>query len=195
MTKHSIAHTDKQRCRNPLTACAFICGLAVFAIVSTPRNNPLAADWQRFNAAAGRFSIEMPGTPKASETHTESFIGSITNHIFVVWNDEQNFTVDYSDLPSIAVDFAGRDTIYGHTKGSLLKKTLSKETSYEDITVQGIAGKRLVYDMPPMRGRPTMQGHAYLLLDDARLYVFDVEHPIGDSEGAAERFLSSIRIE
>lgn len=172
---------------------ALVCGL-LGALIAWGSDSARTAEWRAFTSETGRFSVEMPGTPESRATHTDSFIGTITNHIFVVWNDGRKFTVDYSDLPGLAVDFAGRDTIYDHTKGALLKKTLSKATSYEDVTVQGVKGKQLVYDMPPRAGHAKMHGQAYLLLDHDRLYVFDAELPVADSERAAERFLSSIRI-
>jgi len=171
-----------------------IFGLLTSGVVMAQEGNTGESEWRVFHSKKGRFSAAFPGTPTKKETHTESFIGTTTNHIFVVWNDQRKFTVDYSDLPGLAVTFAGHDTIYNHTKGALLKKTLSKETSYEDITVQGIDGKRLAYDMPPIKGHPEMHGQAYLLLDDGRLYVFDAQLPVSDKEKAAQRFLSSIRI-
>ena len=171
-----------------------IVSAVILFTIAIKQSGAAASEWRLFRSESGGFSVSMPGQPMTKQTNTTSFIGTITNHIFVLWSKDRKFTVDYSDLPHLAVLFASTDTIYSHTRGSILKQTLSKQRHYENITIQGIKGKKLVYDIPPVSGRPKSEGYSYLLLDQDRLYVFDAQVPVADGGTSARRFLSSIRL-
>lgn len=151
--------------------------------------------WVPFASKQARFSIEMPTQPKATTTTTSSFIGTVTNEIFTSWEGDEKFTVDHSQIPRFALDFAGADTIYDHASAALLKQTWSKQTSFADVTVNGHQGKQLVYDTPPVPGKPEIKGLANLFLVGDRLYVIDAAVPAGESEADAQRFLASVRFE
>lgn len=152
--------------------------------------------WSKFTSSEGRFSVEMPGTPAQTQTKQKSFIGTVTNHIFTAESGADTYTVDYSDIPHFALDFAGPDTIYSHAKGALLLKTYGVETSYTDVTVSGEKGKRLVYDTPKAGSEPPpMRGDAILVLVGTRLYVIDAVVPRSEADAKSVRFLSSIEIE
>jgi hypothetical protein len=172
-----------------------LCGLAPIAITSLLCSEARAEqDWTTFTSKEGRFSIEMPGQPVKTETHQKSFVGTVTNHIFTAESGKDTFTVDYSDIPHVALHFAGPDTIYKHAKGALLKQTFSKEVSYTDVTVSGVKGKKLVYDTPPVQGHPKMRGDAILVLVGARLYVIDGVVRETEADANSQRFLSSVKV-
>lgn len=172
-----------------------LCGLAAIAITSLLSSEARAEqDWVTFTSKEGNFSIEMPGQPVKTETHQKSFVGTVTNHLFTAESGKDTFTVDYSDIPHVALHFAGPDTIYKHAKGALLKKTFSKEVSYTDITISSVKGKKLVYDTPPVQGHPEMRGDAILVLIGARLYVIDGVVPETEADAKSQRFLSSVKI-
>jgi len=151
-------------------------------------------DWTTFTSKEGRFSVDVPGQPVETETRRHSFIGTITNYIFTTESGDDTYTIEYSDIPHFALDFAGADKIYEHAKGALLKRTFGKATSYEDVTVSGERGKRLVYDTPPAPGHPRMRGDAILVLVGTRLYVIDCVVPEADADAKSQRFLSSVKI-
>lgn len=150
--------------------------------------------WKAFESKEGGFSVEVPGEPTLSTTKKKSFVGTITNHIFTVLDEKtfQKYTVDYSEVPGFAVAFTGADVIIDHAKGALLKETLSKPTSFEEVTVAGEKGKRLVYDTPPVKNNPELRGEAIFVLRGDRLYVLDVQVPLDDSGARASRFLGSL---
>ena len=156
-----------------------------------------AADavWVPFKSDPGRFSIEMPGRPEISERHNTSFLGTITNHIFVAREGHEWYTVDYTDLPAVAVTFASDATIYSHAKNAVLKFTWSKERKFENATLSGLQGKHLFYDAPPVKGHPEMLGQAYFFLVGKRLYVIDAIGPADKNEANFPRFFSSFQVE
>lgn len=170
-------------------------GLAAIAITRVPLSAARAEQpWTSFTSKAGRFSVQMPTQPVVSETKQKSFIGTITNHIFTAESGADIFTVDYSDIPRFALDFAGAETVYEHAQGALLKKTFGKARSFTDVTVAGTKGKRLVYDTPQASGQAKMRGDALLLLVGTRLYVIDGVVPGSEADAKAQRFLSSVEI-
>jgi hypothetical protein len=179
----------------PIAACATLACLALAAVTG-----PLAPEaraqqeWVTFTSEDGRFSVTVPVHPVKTETHQKSFIGEVTNHIFTSESEPDSFTVDYSDIPHFALDFAGTDTVYEHAKGALLKKTYGKPTTYEDTKVGGHEAKRLVYDTPTKPGHVEMRGDAVLVLVGDRLYVIDAVVPEAQADVKSERFLSSIEI-
>jgi hypothetical protein len=175
-----------------LLALSFLASFAITGLLGSVARGE--QDWATFTSKAGRFSVEMPGQPTKSETHQKSFIGTVTNHIFTAESGEDLFTVDYSDIPHVALHFAGPETIYEHAKGALLKQTFGKPTSYDDVTVSGAKGKRLVYDTPPVQGHPEMRGDAILVLVGNRLYVIDAVVPEAEADAKSQRFLSSVKI-
>ena len=175
--------------------CLVLCGLAPVAIMALLGSEAWGEQaWATVTSKEGRFSIEMPGQPAKTETHQKSFVGTVTNHIFTAESGKDTFTLDYSDIPHFALEFAGSDTIYEHAKGALLKQTFGKATSYADVTVSGTKGKRLIYDTPPVPGHPEMRGDAILVLVGTRLYVIDGVVPEAEADAKSQRFLSSLAI-
>ena len=151
--------------------------------------------WLVLKYEPGRFSVEMPGEPQRVDTHTKSFIGTITTHLFIARNRDEEYTVSYSDLPGFAVKFAGSRTIYDNAKGALLMETLGKEQQFANAALNGMQGKYLVYDMPDRQTKVDMRGAAYFFLVGQRLYVIDVNVPLGEMPTDGPRFFSSFRVE
>lgn len=150
--------------------------------------------WKKFELRDQRLSVLMPGTPKSKEIHYKSFIGDITTHQYSVTVGRDSYLVDFADLPGFAVAFAGSESIYAHAKGTLLKVTLSKSISFSDITMNGIKGKRLVYDTPPRPGHPEMQGEARFFLVGDRLYSADAVVEMDGGDEKLRHYFSSLEI-
>jgi hypothetical protein len=151
--------------------------------------------WLSFKSEAGRFKVEVPREPQQTQRQNKSLLGTITTHLFVSGQRNEQFTVSYSDLPGFAVTFAGTNTIYDHAKGALLMETFGKEQRYEDVTLEGKRGKFLLYDMPDPEKNVDLRGEAYFFLVKKRLYVINADVPVGDIRTDANHFLSSFRIE
>lgn len=160
---------------------------ALALVVSAPA---LTQDWVAFRSDAGRFAVSIPGQPTESQSEQSTPIGSITNYSFGVKVGTQSYSVNYSDIPPIAMQFAGADAIIGSAKGSLLKDTSGQEVSFTDFTVSGNPGKRLVY---AIEGSQPSYGETYFVILSDRLFVVNATVPKG-SEALAEKFLSSFQV-
>jgi hypothetical protein len=150
--------------------------------------------WKMFELESQDLSVLMPGTPRTKELHEKSFIGDITTHEYYVDDDRDSYSVEITDLPGFAVTFSGSKTIYEHAKGALLKTTLSKSISFSDVTLDGVKGKRLVYDTPTKPDHPEMQGEARFFLSGHRLYIADAVVEMDGGNEKLEHFFSSLKI-
>ena len=153
-----------------------------------------AGDWSKFTLQTPYLAVDMPGTPTKKVEQNHSFIGDVSTDEYSAKDGIDTYSVEVTELPGFAVAFAGADSIYEHAKGMLLAKTLSKAISFTDVTLDGVQGKRLVYDTPTKPDHPEMQGEARVFLLDDWLYVADavVEMKGGDEKQA--RFFSSFSI-
>ncbi len=150
--------------------------------------------WQEFQLESQGLSVLMPGTPKKKDIQNKSFIGDITTHEYYVDDGRDSYSVETTDLPGFAVVFSGSEVIYEHAKGALLKTTLSKPISFSDIMLNGVKGKKLVYDTPTKPDHPEMHGEARFYLFGDRLYSADAVVEMDGAEDKLTRFFSSLKI-
>jgi hypothetical protein len=76
----------------------------------------------------------------------------------------------------------------------LLKRTLSKAISFTDITLNGVQGKKLIYDTPTKPEHPEMQGEARFFLTGDRLYIADAVVEMDGGDAKLKAFFSSLEI-
>jgi len=168
--------------------------VAMMAVIGPNAKGTVKTPWNNFVPDGQGFSVLMPGTPMVKEVHTKSFIGELTTHEYDANDGLDTYSVDFTDLPGFAVSFAGSDTIYEHAKGALLKETLSKGISFTDVTLNGVKGKRLVYDTPTKPDHPEMEGEARFFLFGDRLYGADAVVAMNGGKEKLGRFFSSLAI-
>lgn len=150
--------------------------------------------WKEFTLDDKSFSISMPGAPKSKEVHNNSFIGDVVTHEYYLDDGLDSYSIEFTDLPGFAVSFSGDATIYEHAKGALLKNTLSKSIAFTDITLNGVHGKKLLYDTPTKPGHPEMQGEARFFMVENRLYTADAVVEMSKGSDKLTRFFSSLEV-
>ena len=67
-------------------------------------------------------------------------------------------------------------------------------SQFTEITLNGVKGKRLVYDTPTKPGHPEMHGEARFFMFGDRLYVADAVVEMAGGEAKLEHFFSSLEI-
>lgn len=149
--------------------------------------------WLRFAQAEGRFLVEMPQMPQATTNVNQSPVGPIVDHSFTCNDGDVTYTVEYSDLPRVAILFAGVESIYDKTRGALLLNVLGKQSAYADAPVSGHPGKTVVYTTPAAEPQVALNGQAWLLLVGNRLYVVNATAPEANTE-SARRLLKSFQL-
>lgn len=138
-------------------------------------------DWQTVSVNDGKLTIKMPGKPTITTKSDSSIVGDVTSKIYKVnVPDDGNVTVDCSDLPGAALFFAGKDTIFGNAKGKFLAGAFGKQLSWDSVTTSGQTGMKLMFQTPPMDGKPGYDGEARFFLVGDYLYVISVTDVVGD---------------
>lgn len=172
------------------SAVMFVLSLAIW-VGSVPAARS-QGNWTVFNPSAGQFQVEMPLPPTASQVQDASPIGTVTTYIFTAKEGDGSFSVSYSDLPALAIQFVGAEGLIGQAKSSMLREQKdAREISFDPATVNGLAGKRLVYATTSNGVQRT--GEAFFMLNGSRLYVLDALVPAG-SEALAQKFFQSFRL-
>ncbi len=170
--------------RPRLTAAGLVLTLAALA-PAAPVGEPKAGQapaWNAFKSDAGRFSVELPGTPKLQK----QTINNIHNYAYSLSRPEGTFVVSYFDLPpglQITPDRAV--TAYaGGRKGTIVsQKNVTLDDEYPGIDAQvrlpsGQVSRICVY---AVRGRQYQ-----LVLDGGADFVRSAD---------ANRFFGSFRVQ
>lgn len=162
---------------------------ALPTVAAPPRKappKPKAPTWQTYSAPdPGRFSVQFPGTPQTSSQQNPSPVGTVTTNLFTCQASYGNFTVTYSDLPSIAASFAEGKCFDGARDG-LLQDSKGTLVSYTDWQSQGRDdAKDIVYKSP------TAQGHAWLIMCGSRMYVLDARVKNGTQQAWVDPFFKN----
>jgi len=101
--------------------------------------------WKTFHSDEGRFRLEMPGEPQHTQSGEKTFLGAVTNHLFSVHVLSQEFTVEYSDLPHLALALGGPRTILKKAKEGLLQDVQGEELTFRLFTDKGQEHAELAY--------------------------------------------------
>ncbi|MEN9243281.1 MAG: hypothetical protein Q6K81_00150 [Gloeomargarita sp. DG02_5_bins_242] len=149
------------------------------------------SNWLPFTPPAGQFQVELPVAPSNAEVKDHSLVGTVTTQIFTAKAEEATFSVSYSDLPALAVQFMGADGLFGQAKASLLRDQNGREISFSPATLNGLSGKRLLYAVNVDGGQRA--GEAFLVLNGTRLYVLDALVSPG-AEMLAQKFFQSFQL-
>src|SRR5262249_13657885 len=67
-------------------------GITVAATTDSPTlPGSTTKGWTEFSSQAGRFKVQMPGTPKAEESTFQSAVGPLVMHMFMAKDNNTNF--------------------------------------------------------------------------------------------------------
>jgi hypothetical protein len=128
------------------------------------------AGWRLFHSREGGFRVEMPGEPVASQSVEKSFVGDVTNHLFTVQLPSEEFAVEYSDIPRLALVLGGPTTILKKAKEALLKDVRAGELTFRLLRHRDNHRAELSYLGRPA-DNPGVVGFARFFLRGDRIYV------------------------
>jgi len=168
-----------------IAAIVFLFGSFVAA------GNPAA--WRTFTSEEGGFSILLPGSFTLTHPAEATPIGRIGENLYTLDTKEADFSVEYSDLPSIAVDFESREGLYFKAKERMIQVLGGHEISFQPVEISGYPGKELSYEAPGSEKKKPVEGRARFLLVDKRIYVISVSGP-ADKSALIIRYLCSFRL-
>lgn len=129
----------------------------------------VADEWRVFRSEEGGFRVEMPGEPSAADTVEKTFVGDVTNHLFTVQLPAEEFTVEYSDLPHLALVLGGPSTILKKAKEALLKDVRGNDLTFRLFRKKGNERAELAY--VGREDNPGVFGFARFFVRGDRIYV------------------------
>jgi hypothetical protein len=125
---------------------ALFCGAVVAQEPPPPVKEYNANAWKEFSSAEGKFSISLPGSPKAAEPRTmDTSIGKLTTHSFILQTDFGHYYVSY-------VDFPISPSTPEETKGALdssrdeALKDGARLIVENDVSVAGVVARELLVE-------------------------------------------------
>jgi hypothetical protein len=141
------------------------------------------AGWINYSSTAGRFSVHLPGQPKAQEQPVDTAAGKLTNHVLMVQKGSAAFAISYADYPQ---DVANPQEVLDNVRQGAINGIKGTLISGKNIMHKGYPGREF---------RATVQGGVYtsrIFLVHSRLYQMVVAVPTAQSNTAdVNRFLTS----
>lgn len=171
--------------------------VAFFAILLAVVSNTVEAQavgWSPFSSASGHFTVDVPVKPALTTAKDSTPVGQITEYTYTSDAANESFTVNYQDLPGLAVFFGGSGRIYSGARDGFLKDAAGTLVSFTKIKLNNHNGMQLLYNAPAAAGKPAQQGKVQMYLVGHRLYVVAASWPQGASSADADRFFSSFKI-
>jgi hypothetical protein len=160
---------------------------------ASPTSGPQAADHAgRFRSEAGRFEVDMPGTPTIVSTSRRTLGGRVSSTKYYVERDAFEFRVEHHDLPGMARIALSVGGILGRAKNDFLAAVGGRERGFVEAPVQGNPGRALTFEIP---GDRPLLGEGLLALVGNRLYVVAAMHRAGDpSSGSVGRLVETFTV-
>jgi len=152
-------------------AKGFAAILFVFFLVNSASVCAAELKWDRYASFDGQFSVMMPGPPEFRTGVNNTPIGNIGSNIHEYETGTIDLTVQYSDLPKLAIFFGGRRSIYRKSRKAFLEDVQGERISYDKFWLDGYFGRELSFETL------TRFGKVRFLLTGRRLYVFQASVP------------------
>jgi len=151
-----------------VSVLVILLGISVQA--QTPPPPPVAeynpANWKEFISAEGGFTVSMPGVPANSSEPIDTAVGQIVIHLYVLTTKLGEYGVSYSDLPVKTDDAALVRRVLDGSRDEILGNG-AKLLNENDVTVDGILGRELIFEKEGLVGRHRMflvNGRLYALI-------------------------------
>jgi len=165
-----------------------ILGLSSINLISSP---PVKA----FTSAAGGFSIWMPGEPTLRKVNHQSVAGTVQENSYTLITDSEKYVSSYTELPGSAFSFLSEDSLFAKAKKGFLKANGATEIGFQKITLAGLEGWELAFQIPGQGESDATEGKARFYLSANRMYVVMITAN-KDAEGIAltDRYLNSFKV-
>lgn len=169
-------------------------GLLCLALLATAaRAQPgLAAEWQRYRSQPGRFTVDLPGTPRISRREEHSLVGEIASVEYLVELGDLELRVEHHDVPTLARWFVSESGLLARAQEDLVQGEQARVLQAEELRSDGRLLREVRYRQTAPDGR---DGRAHLLMLGNRLYVLAALYPRGSGgDPALERFFGSFEV-
>ncbi len=160
-----------------------------------------AEEWYRVQSRDGRASVLFPFIPEdVTELRTRTPGGSVVTRVAEHQGDGILLSISASQLPRLAVRFAGPEFILDNSKGGVLSSAIGRELSSEPLELEGARAALVMrYEAAHFEDErhPGFAGLALFAFVDSYVYVINsmISKSTPDNEAMQEKLLRSFRIE
>ena len=177
-----------------LASVAVLIATSVFALQASADE-----EWVRVMSEDNKASVLFPAKPdKVEVVSRKSPAGTIQTHITRYEREGALLTINGTQLPGVALAFAGEKKILSNAVEGVLSKYYGKKVSEKRTTIDGAPAVILEYLVPDYEDKdhPGYRGTAVAVLVDDRIYVVNSiltkENP--KSKAMQQKLLGSMRV-
>ncbi len=149
--------------------------------------------WQTFTSDKGKFTVEMPATPKESTQSVDTALGKIELTLYTAQVGTSAYLATFSDYPDVMSKADPAKVLDGAMNGAVTNVS-GKILSSSDITINGNPGKEFSAEGKITNpGDGSVRGRIYLV--KTRLYqliVVGLKDQIPTAD--ADRYLQSFKL-
>lgn len=168
--------------------------LTPLVFVLIPAEIPAMEPWHAVSSPDGSVEALIPGPAEETFKETESLAGvMITSNLMFQGNGEE-YTISSTPLKPLVLKFVKTTKIFRDAKLTVLRKSVARETSCTETTVNGVPAQLLRYDSLEQDDASDARYHglAIMFLHRKTLYIADAVIPRVAGEGPLMRFRDSI---
>jgi FimV-like protein len=173
-----------------LAVTIFILGIALFLL-----RDQLSSDagWREFAPEEGRFSILVPRTPRKTTETTETQIGTIDTHIFVVTHGDFTYIMVYNDFPQRLINSSDSRAMLNGARDGAVESLGGRLLSENSISINGFPGRELKVKVSEGPYTSVAQVRIYLVRN--RLYqIYAIAPEARASSPDVKKFLDSFKL-
>ena len=173
-----------------LAVTIFILGIALFLL-----RDQLSGDagWREFAPEEGRFSILVPRTPRKTTETTETQIGTIDTHLFIVTHGDFTYLMVYNDFPRRLISSSDSRVMLDGARDGAVESLSGRLLSEHSISINGYPGRELRIKVSD--GPYTSIAQVRIYLVGNRLYqIYAIAPETRASSPDMTKFLDSFKL-
>ena len=173
-----------------------VCAAFLFATYLTSSELAAQDDWHVVTSHDGVVQAMLPGVPETKTDVRKTIAGKVKTDVKIFRTDNVQFTVTTTALSRMIRRFAKDEKIFDSARDSILSDVYGKEISYDPVTIDGIPGRKLEYEMVDFdeEQHKGYRGTALIFIHKNRTYVGNaiIKKEAGESD--LIKFRESVRI-
>jgi hypothetical protein len=127
----------------------FVIGfVVVFFVIQLFTGSDKLAPFQEFRSDEGRFTVLMPGKPKAQNQNMDSPVGKIDLVMYMAGSGTAGCAVAYADYPAQLVNSTDPQKLLDGSRNGAVKNVNGKLVSETSVSFNGLPARDVVIEMP-----------------------------------------------
>ena len=119
-----------------------------------------------YSSDAGRFSVQMPGSPKMITDSLQTAVGTVNMYIFIFEKTDISYMVAYCDYPRSAIENFDPNQLFDNARNAALRELGGSILSEKDFNFNGYSAREIKFEAK----FGLVVGQIVYLLADNRFY-------------------------